>query len=119
MQIIAETDDGATGHPSAVRSAQTVKICPMLTPADARFAIYVAFTSSRVTSLFRSLSNATTVQPRAARAMALRPYPQGASITGPLPESAIWSANLTRVFDGVIGSCAVAVFTARTRPVCG
>ena len=44
---------------------------------------------------------------------------KGASITGPLPKDAIWSANLTRVLDGEIGRCAVAVFTTKKRVVCG
>src|ERR1700738_3058780 len=43
---------------------------------------------------------------------------KGASITGPLPKDAIWSANLTRVLDGEIGRCAVAVFTTKKRVVC-
>jgi hypothetical protein len=40
MQTIAEKEDGANGHRSAFRSAQTVKILPMRTPGDARSAIY-------------------------------------------------------------------------------
>jgi hypothetical protein len=44
---------------------------------------------------------------------------KGASTTGPLPKDSIWSVNLTRVLDGEIVKCAVAVFTTKKRVVCG
>src|SRR6266404_499446 len=117
MQTIAEKEDGANGHRSAFRSVQTVKILPMRTSGDARSAIYAVLTCSRAARRPWSLSTATTVQPRAAKATALRPYPQEASSTVPLPKDATWSANLRRVFEGLIGRCAV--FITRKRPEYG
>src|ERR1700722_14646752 len=85
IQIIALKEDDANGHDSGLRSAQTAKILPIPIPGEARSAIDEVLTFSRATRRLWSLSTATTVQPRAANAMAFRPYPHAASSTGLLP----------------------------------
>jgi hypothetical protein len=68
-----QTDEGPSGHPSGVKSAQTVKIRPALALTGSGSARYAALIRLRVESRARSWSIAIIVLPRSANAMVLRP----------------------------------------------